>query len=267
MIFYFSGTGNSLWVAKHLQAAFQDSVCNIAQATIKNNYTFSIAQNEKIGFVFPIHAWGIPPIVAEFIRNVQFSGYQKQLCYIVFTCGDNCGLADKQILRLLRAKGMSCSHIYSIQMPNTYICKPNFRLDSKKTEERKIRQATGDIPRIIEAIENNTPIKLYQGGSFKWLKSKIIHPQFIKHSLSSRPFYTTDKCNACGLCAKRCPVGNIVLINNKPGWKNDCTQCLACLYFCPNQAIEYGKSTLNKGRYTRFVYMKETDMPGPLILS
>lgn len=261
MIFYFSGTGNSLWVAGQLQAAFQDSLYGIANAVMKDENIFPIAQNEKIGFVFPIHAWGIPPIVVKFIQNVQLAGYKDQLCYIVLTCGDNCGLADRQALHLLRDKGMTCRHVYSIQMPNTYICMPHFKLDSKKVEEKKIRQAAIDIPRVIEAIENDIPIKLYRGGTFKWLKSKIIHPYFIRHALSSRPFYITEKCNACGLCAKKCPVANIVLINNKPAWKNDCTQCLACLHFCPNHAIEYGSNTRNKGRYTRFIYCREISPP------
>lgn len=259
MIFYFSGTGNSLWVARHFEEAFHDRLCSIGKAIQTGQLTYTFGPDEMIGFVIPCHAWGVPPVVVQFVNGSQFAGIMGQLCYVVFTCGDSCGKADEQVRKLLKANRMECRHVYSVRMPNTYICMKNFRLDSAKAEEAKIRQAENDIPAIVAAIRNDRPARIYHAGAFKRIKTRYLHPRFVKKHLSSKPFHTTGKCNACGLCAKKCPVGNIVLINNKPGWKQNCTQCLACLHYCPNEAIEYGRHTEHKGRYRRFISLKETD--------
>ena len=44
-------------------------------------------------------------------------------------------------------------------------------------------------------------------------------------------------CTACGLCARRCPTGNIVMKDGKPRFGSECTTCLRCVYACPSKAI------------------------------
>lgn len=259
MIFYFTGTGNSLWVAKQLAKKLNDKVISIADTHSSKNYNFDINQSEKIGFVFPIHSWGIPPIVREFISKLTINQYDGQTIYGVFTCGDECGYTDKMFRKLLATKGWQSQHIYSVRMPNSYICFPKFDIDSKELEQQKVDEAAIAITHIAEAISNNSPISLYHKGHLNFLKSRIIYPQFIKHALSSRPFYTTDLCTHCGLCANSCPTHNITMVDGKPKWGNCCTQCLACIHHCPQRAIEYGKLTQSKGRYNRFANQKETD--------
>lgn len=259
MIFYFTGTKNSLWVAKQLGNLLNDKVQNIAKAIIDGNFNFSINNNEQVGFVFPIHSWGIPPVVVKFINNLNLVNYSNQTIYGVFTCGDECGYTDKMFTKLLASKKWQSSHIYSVRMPNTYICFPKFDIDSKEVEQRKIDEALPVISRISEAIKLNKPIKLYHRGNLNFLKSRIIYPQFIKHALSSKPFRTNNKCTSCGLCVNICPVQNITMVSNSPKWGNSCTQCSACIHHCPSHAVEYGKLTQNKGRYTRFAKLNEID--------
>jgi len=39
------------------------------------------------------------------------------------------------------------------------------------------------------------------------------------------------------------------MINEKPSWLHRCEQCLACLQWCPQEAIQYGEKTVKYPRY------------------
>lgn len=252
MIIYFTGTGNSQWVAETVAQAFADRLITISDYFNGDLITipeFRLSPDERVGFVFPVHAWGIPLLMRKFIEQLQLKSYVGQLIYGIFTCGDECGYTREMFIRILKEKGWECHHTYSVQMPNSYIVFPKFDIDSKELEISKIKNAKTTIPDIIEAIRDNNPINQYKKGSMPFLKSRIIYPQFCKHAMSSRPFYTTSACIVCGHCTTVCPTKNIQINNKRPVWSDHCTQCLACIHRCPAKAIEYGKITQNKGRY------------------
>lgn len=253
MIFYFSGTGNSKWVAQTITQSFTDKLVAIGDYYQKNNdqqAVLSLEKDEKIGFVFPVHSWGTPPIVKQFIQKLQFENFDNNLIYCVFTCGNICGNADKMFLEALQQKNWKCHHIYSVQMPNNYISMPGFGIDPVEVQKDKIAIAQSTLKILMDAILTDKPIQHYARGKATWLKSGIIYPLFVRFGMNSRPFYTTESCISCGICEQKCPVKNIKITEGKPVWDNNCTQCLACIHYCPTQAIQYGKVTINKGRYT-----------------
>lgn len=250
MIFYFSGTGNSEWVAKTVATAFSDKVFEIGSAVVHHKTTFMPEKNERIGFVFPVHSWGVPPVVEKFIRQLVLEKYENQLIFGIMTCGDECGYTNLQFLKLLRLKGWESHHIYSIQMPNNYIAFPGFDVDDKSLEHKKKEDAKRTLSGIIDAVNADKIIDCYAKGTKSFLKSKIIYPLFCKYAINSTPFYSTDVCTGCGICAKKCPTENITIKDKRPVWGNNCTQCLACIHYCPERATEYGKMTQKKGRYT-----------------
>lgn len=253
MIFYFSGTGNSRWVASQLSEHFSDTLYQIGEYERTETPLvpeFELKPNEKIGFVIPIHSWGIPPIVTQFIAEMKLNGYINQLVYCIMTCGDECGYANRMFLEAIGAKGLRCRHIYSVTMPNSYICLKGFDVDSKEVQTKKVEDAKTDLPKLISAIENDQPIAFYlKGKRFLKIKSGLIYNMFAKHSLTDKPYTCNEDCTSCGKCAKVCPVNNIKLVDGKPVWQGHCTQCLACIHYCPNRSIDYGKITKNKGRY------------------
>jgi len=252
MIFHFSGTGNSLWVAETVAAAFSDKLVAMADFSDGDEITppvFDVAQDERIGFVFPVHSWGVPWLVRKFIEQLHLNSYTKQLIYGIFTYGDECGYTREMFLGLLENRGFNCRHVYSVQMPNTYIAFPGFDIDGEELQKKKKRNAAILLPMIIDAIRSDAPVEAYKKGSFPFLKSRIIYPLFCKYAMSGKPFRTTCFCTSCGLCEKICPTKNIKIIKRRPVWGNRCTQCLACIHRCPVRAIEYGNRTQNKGRY------------------
>lgn len=250
MIFFFSGTGNSKWVAQTTSAHFADAtMVEMGSAVVAKHFTYSVAKDEKIGFVFPVHSWGIPWIVRKFIKKLKIDGYCANQVYCILTCGDDCGYTNKMLIRLMARKKWNCKHIYSVQMPNTYVVFPGFDTDSADLEILKVEKAKCVVEKILNAIELDTPINCYLMKGNPFLKSRIIYPLFCKFMMSSKPFYVTNECTGCGLCAKNCPTSNIKLVDGNPQWGDTCTQCLSCLHRCPARAIEYGKNSVGKGRY------------------
>jgi flavodoxin len=165
MIFYFSGTGNSRWVAAQLADHFSDTLYPIGEYGRDKNPLvpqFDVKPGEKIGFVFPIHSWGMPPIVTQFIADMQLKGYSNQQVYSIMTCGDECGHSDRMFAEAIKAKGLATKHVYSIVMPNSYICLKEFDVDSKEVQVQKMKQVKLDLPKLIAAIENDQPIFFLQ---------------------------------------------------------------------------------------------------------
>ena len=83
MIFYYSGTGNSLWIAKEIGKYQNERLINIATEMKKNQeeYVYELERKEKIGFVFPTYSWAPPQIVEHFIKKIKFDGYRQHYLF------------------------------------------------------------------------------------------------------------------------------------------------------------------------------------------
>lgn len=251
MIFYFSGTGNSRWVADALGVALGEPVVSIAEElkTGKKEFLYPVREDEKVLFVYPVHSWGPAVPVVRFISGLKLIGYEKQLVYSVSTCGDECGYTADLMRKVLHKRGVVLTDSYSVIMPNNYILMPGFDVDSKEVEEEKLQEAPSAVALIADAILERKNVNLYKKGSMPGLKSYCIYPLFANFAIGKNSFRVTNDCISCGLCERVCPTGTITLADGKPVWSDTCVQCVACIHRCPVRAIEYGKITLKKGRY------------------
>ena len=251
MIFYFSGTGNSLWIAKELKHLFNGDLISITdELNAKgNSFEYTIESNEKIFFVFPVHSWGPAVLVSRFIEKFIINDYQSQSIYAIATCGDNCGNTSGILAKTLKKRGFHLTKNYSLAMPNNYILMKGFGLDSKELEKQKLQAAPVHLHEIIGNIKTKGENVIYEKGKNAWLKSGIVYPMFKTFFLGHNSFYATDACTSCGLCVEICPVKTISMIDDKPKWSNKCVQCCACIHRCPVRAIEWGKITIDQERY------------------
>lgn len=249
MIFYFSGTGNSLYVAKKIAQYNNERLVSIAEEMKGNagKLEYCLNDDEIIGFVFPIYAWAPPRIVIDFIGKISFHNYKDNYIFSAATCGDEAGNTMNMLERTLKAKGLKLDSGFSIRMPNSYII--TFDVDPKKLEKEKLLSAEdriGTVNKIIE--ERKRDIFQVEKGNFPTFLTSVINPLFNTFGMGTKKFYATDACTGCGLCEKVCSVGNIKLAK-KPLWGFECTKCLACIHSCPVKAIQYGRGTIKKGRY------------------
>lgn len=143
MIFYFTGTGNSGYIANEIAKVTNDNIVSISKLiNNKENLEFTLKDGENIGVVFPVYAWAPPTMVTEFINKVTFKNYKNNYIFSVATCGENIGGTMKIIDKAIKEKGLKLNCGYSISMPNNYIIIGD--VDSKEVENRKLQGIKGN---------------------------------------------------------------------------------------------------------------------------
>lgn len=245
MIFYFSGTGNSLHAAEEIAKAQGEVPVSIAAELDKGTLEYNLNVNALIGFVFPIYAWGPPEIVLNFIKKIEIH-CEKPYVFSVSTCGANEGTATNVLQKALSTKGLKLNSAFSVVMPGNYIIGED--VTPADEQEKILNYAEGQIKAICEVVTKRQNVFHLIPGDKPSLHTGIINPLFNRFARGTKSFYALDTCTKCGLCEKICPV-HIIEVKEKPVWSNGCTQCLACINRCPVKAIQYGKRTLDRGRY------------------
>lgn len=255
MIFWFSGTGNSEWVARMIAKMLPDDrLVNMAEAVCQGDFSYHLAEGETLGFCFPTHAWNLPLVVDDFFSHLQLTGGEQAYTYYICTCGDDCGRQHHRLKLTLQRHGLHLDMGMEIPMPNTYVCLPGFDTDSDDLMREKCRKATERVAFSVQLIrERRTDEYHLIRSSWARTKTYLLGKAFRRWLMNPQDFHTTDACNGCGLCMKSCPLHNITLLpgERRPQWKNHCTLCLSCYHRCPQQAIRFGKYTEKKGQYHR----------------
>ena len=260
MIFYFSGTGNTRWVAGEIAKAIGEELLLIPELIREGRYEFALGKGERIGLCFPTHGWQVPRLVREFIGRLRIDGLSNQtFCWALTTCGDNMGETMTILNRdLARTKALvhdggplQAESVFSVIMPESYVCLPFMKTDTEEREAMKIDTARHQLPHIIQMVEERRRgIEELDKGATPRLYSYVIGAYFNKRMVHDRKFTVdTAKCIGCGKCAKVCPVDNIQ--GTPPEWLHNgrCTSCLACYHYCPVHAINNGSITRKRGQY------------------
>ena len=251
-IFYFSGTGNSLFAAKQLAEKIPDAeLVPIVQA-YGIGQTVAVS-SEAVGFVFPMHAFSLPEIVRLFLESVSLP--ENAYLFAVCTRGGACAPVFEQMDQILAQKELKLNSRFFIEMPNNYLTM--FPVPS----ENEIRKLTEDaetvIASIAAAVADRKSVPL-SDPHYSFFEKNVLFPILGKVFRKTRyfgvqnKFYADEKCCHCGRCAEVCLSGKITMRGSAPYWKKDvpCYYCFACIHFCPTHAIQIkGTKTPEKSRY------------------
>lgn len=257
-MFYFSGTGNSAWVARSIASGIGEKSVRLMP---DSEVSFSLSDGEPLGFVFPCYAWGVPPFIERYVRKLHVANVSY--VYFVITCGDDTGCTSELFCKLLESRGWKCSMGYAVQMPESYVNLPGFDVDPADKAERKIMLAKERLKVVVSHVSNRS-----EGcfdtlpGRFKWIKSHVVRPLFNKVLITPKPFRASAACNACGRCVRVCPFSNVRLGGGgkEVQWGANCVLCMRCYHSCPKHAVHWGRFTKNKGQYLLSQYIKGYDL-------
>lgn len=240
MIYWFSGTGNSRYVAERIAELTGEHTQSIAD-TGEAGETGGVA-----GLVFPVYGWMPPAIVRRFAQANAARLNAAAYSFAVMTCGDDAGKA----LDVLKATGFTPQSAFTVIMPNTYVSLPGFDVDGDAVRKRKLQSCAGRIGEISALTAARAKTTDVHEGLLPRTKTYLLGRIIAGYLTASRKFRAGDACNSCGTCAKACPVGNIPAVKPRPVWGGNCTGCLACYHVCPRHAIAFGTFTKGKGQYT-----------------
>lgn len=244
MILYFSGTGNSRYVARAINFVMDDELVSVNKL-IKAGIKKALISEKPFVFVTPTYAWRIPGIVCSFIEETRFGGNDK--AYFVLTCGDGTGNAAGYAKKLCDKKELVFSGLATIIMPENYAAM--FEVPDRAQANAIIEKSDPVILDVAERIKNGQELlreTITPGGRFL---SGIVNPLFYRTCVSARGFRSTRACIGCSKCANLCPLNNIKISGGKPQWGNNCTHCMACICGCPEEAVEYKNKSKGKPRH------------------
>lgn len=238
-IFYFTGTGNSLYVAKR----FGGELYSIPKV-LKGNELFY--EDEKIGIIFPCYGLAAPDIVREFIEKVTL---KSPYIFAILTYGNMISNGVGWFTDYAKKSDITIHYANSLLMVDNYL--PNFDIEEQKKKPKHIEENLNtlikDVSESKKRIQKGSALDSFFTNGLQHLLKLI--PNFN----SPKNFSINDKCNSCGTCTKVCPRNNISieeeLKNSKPIYGDTCEFCLACINLCPQKAITLKKEKNPNSRF------------------
>lgn len=246
MIFYFSGTGNTKYLAERIGEKLGEPLVGITDSLKEEKNVFTAEKGESIGFVIPVYFSGVPKCVKEFIEKMRLTLSGENYVFTALSCGGSTANAGKMLEKLLGKKGITVNAAYSAVMVDNYI--PMYNIQTQEEADKKLLAINPKIYLLAEKIAEKKDGDFDDNKGAK-IMTAFMYP-FYKPLRKTKKFYVTDKCVSCGKCESGCVDKAIEMQSGKPVWiKSECTQCLRCIHSCPTRAIQFGKATEKRNRF------------------
>lgn len=231
MVFYFTATGNCLYVARELD----EELVSISHESLGRNYAA-----ESIGVVCPIYAHEVPPHIKEFLQAATFD---TKYFYMVLTYGFCQGGATVRIKEFMEGQGKRLDYVNVLKMVDNALpafdIEEELRIDPDKKVDEHLAAIKEDIAKRRPFIAQPTAwdIEFHE----QLLQAPFtLDPEKDFRAKSAEMYQITDSCIGCGICSKVCPRG-CIKIEDKRAHQNmkRCVACLACIHACPQKAIQF----------------------------
>ncbi len=247
IIYYFTGTGNSLAAAKKIAAALGTTEL-VPVASLKNIPGRIIPAADRVGIVSPVYDAGVPRIVAEFAERLNLSraGYT----FAIVTMGGTGVSALHQLNGIFqKGYGRKLDAAFAVKMPGNF--PPVGRPPKGEKKDAILKAADKQLAFIAHTIDQGITVPPGISPVSSLMRCLLYPPFFNNVHGMDVSFSCGESCTSCGTCAKVCPVGNIVMVDDRPVWQHRCELCCACLHFCPVEAIQLNtmQGTKGRGRY------------------
>lgn len=223
LVFYFTATGNSLFIAK----AFSDSPISIPQELKKDKLEY---EADEIAFVCPDYAGGIPKIVREFVAKGSF---KAPYIFSVITFGNACVNVAEYWDEYCKTKGVVNNYIQPILMVDNYL--PVFDMNQQMAIDKGVDENLAKIIEDINAHKNH--IAEPEMGRFNKEMLKQMQDHHFSMTAERLVELKKGRCIECMTCEKVCPHRNFRLGANGLEFSGDCEYCLACVHNCPQKAL------------------------------
>ncbi|MDD3857392.1 MAG: EFR1 family ferrodoxin [Methanoculleus sp.] len=246
IIYYFTGTGNSLAAAKKVAQSLGDTEFVPIAAF------WSIAGEirpaaDRIGIVCPVYFSGLPAMVTAFAERLDLAA--ADYVFAVVTHGGGGGAAALRqldgILRERAGKGLDAG--FAVSMPGNYVLM--YASPAGEKRNRILAAADAELEAIAGRVRQGENVNLPSAPLTRLIKA-VMYPRFRSRVHGEdRRFTVDERCTSCGICARICPAENIEMVDGRPVWNHRCELCCGCIHLCPTGAIQAGKATEGRQRY------------------
>ena len=231
VIYYFSGTGNSLYTANKIAEALDGAELISVRCKPQD---VSAEDADIIGFVCPVYEWDIPGAFKEFIKQLTVN--PRAYIFMVATYIAVLGKSFETVEKILEEKDTRLNYGRAVRcvasqciayppFPPEKIMIPYMEKQLQKVSQEISGKKTREYPRMSPITRRRF--------------DKVMGPYLAIENEYDKGFYTDDRCKGCGICAKVCPTCNITMEENRPKWNHHCHGCNGCVAYCPTKAIQF----------------------------
>jgi len=232
--FVFSGTGNTLMIAREVWKSLLAKGWELGFHRIEITSHIEIPEDGMVGLAFPTAYCSTYPLVLDLISRLPEGGGRK--IFMVTTAAGMTSGSEGKFRRMVEAKGYVPVGSLAVMMPSNYNNKALPADKNRKKIAAGLEKARDFADRLTS-------------GKAEWRRGIPLLPSmwhwFVTSGKALRLFYKTfpiqvdkDVCVKCMRCVDNCPVGAILVESDVPViHPEQCQSCQRCVAFCPVHAI------------------------------
>lgn len=260
LIVYFSGTGNTDYVARYLARQLERVPVALELRSIEWQPAEALTGFDLLLVGFPVYAADSPSVVQAYLRGLP-PGNDRG-AFVFCTKGAYAGRAVQHNLRRLANRGYVPLGGGSILMPGTdglsMVAKDSWMarkaLEKDYDHLKDADRLTGEMAATLQELLDGRPVEVLRSPLPRHPIGELSDGAWAAVYRASERFcrarlHADHRCEGCGLCARVCPVDNVELQDNRPDFAEHCILCLRCLHACPQEAIQIGRFTVDKLRW------------------
>jgi len=251
-IYYFSGSGNSLAVARHLAESLDGEAVPLVRE-LRRSTTDSSSAN-VVGVVFPTYDFRAPRMVRDWIGGLE--RIEDQYLFAVSTYGIAAGRTLPRLFRLFEARGGKLAGGFALAMPHNGI-------GCGAITEKKRAQLIAEVGKRIEEVSDYVADRRTGHIESSLATASFFRPEILRMAphvvrlfarlvtggVRALAFQAGDSCTQSGTCSRVCPSSNIEMVDGRPQWLDRGVNCFGCLHWCPTHAISLGGHDLGIAQY------------------
>jgi ferredoxin len=259
-LLYFSGTGNTDYVARYLARKWDHLPVDIELRSMERQPPAALSGFDLLGVGFPVYAGDAPPFFQAYLGRLPLG--EGRGAFVFCTKGAYAGSAVRLTLERLDQRGYVPLAGAAVAMPGSdglaLIPKDSWMARAALNKDfdhlKDADRLAGRMEEILSRMLAGEPVAAFRQPRRRSIASPLVDRLWAwSYRAFADPFRTRfwadERCETCGLCTRLCPVDNVKLRDEHPQFGEACVLCMRCLHACPQEAVQIGKLTMNKFRW------------------